>query len=89
MCSSTDSSASCCRSCARRGVPIAVVNASGRIVTSTDSRREPGSMLRLEGLDDALAPLREPEPPSGRRRLPGGAEVIACGDTSLALVVGL
>ena len=38
------------------GVPIAVVNASGRIVTSTDSRREPGSMLRLEGLADALAP---------------------------------
>ena len=71
------------------GVPIAVVNASGRIVTSTDSRREPGSMLRLEGLDDALAPLRAPEPPSGSRRLPGGAEVIACGDTSLALVVGI
>src|SRR6187431_468926 len=71
------------------GVPIAVVNASGRIVTSTDSRREPGSMLRLEGLDDALAPLRAPEPMSVSRRLPGGAEVIACGDTSLALVVGL
>ena len=71
------------------GAPIAVVNASGRIVTSTDSRREPGSMLRLEGLDDALAPLRTPEQPSGSRRLPGGAEVIACGDTSLALVVGL
>ena len=71
------------------GVPIAVVNASGRIVTSTDSRREPGSMLRLEGLDDALAPLRAPEPMSVSRRLPGGAEVVACGDTSLALVVGL
>jgi hypothetical protein len=71
------------------GVPIAVVNASGRIVTSTDSRREPGSMLRLEGLEWALEPLRAPVPPSVSSRLPGGAEVIACGDTSLALVVGL
>lgn len=71
------------------GVPIAVVNASGRIVTATDSRREPGSMLRLEGLDDALEPLRGPEPVALTRVLPGGAEVIACGDTSLALVVGL
>lgn len=71
------------------GVPIAVVNASGRIVTATDSRREPGSMLRLDGLDDALAPLRGPQPTPVTRSLPGGAEVIACGDTSLALVVGL
>lgn len=70
------------------GVPIAVVNASGRIVTSTDSRREPGSMLRSSGLEDALAPLREPVPPSVSTRLPDGADVLACGDTSLALVVG-
>lgn len=68
--------------------PIAVVNASGRIVTSTDSRREPGSMLRLDGLEEALAPLREPVPPPVSARLPGGADVISCGDTSLALVVG-
>jgi hypothetical protein len=71
------------------GSTIAVVNASGRIVTSTDTRREPGSMLRLDGLQEALAPLREPVPPSISTRLAGGAEVIACGDTSLALVVGL
>lgn len=71
------------------GSPIAVVNASGRIVTSTDTRREPGSMLRLDGLHEALAPLREPVPPSISTRLADGAEVIACGDTSLALVVGL
>jgi hypothetical protein len=70
------------------GVPIAVVNASGRIVTATDARREPGSMLRLEGLDEALAPLRGPVPSAISGRLPGGADVIACGDTSLALVVG-
>ena len=70
------------------GVPIAIVNASGRVVTATDVRREPGSMLRLEGLDAALAPLRGPVPSAMSGRLPGGAEVIACGDTSLALVVG-
>ena len=49
------------------GASIAVVNASGRVVTSTDSRREPGSMLRLDGLDDALAPLREPRAAVGQR----------------------
>ena len=70
------------------GAPIAVVNASGRIVTSTDARREPGSMLRLDGLTAVLAPLREAEPPSVEALLDGGAEVLACGDTSLALVVG-
>lgn len=73
----------------RAGTPVTVVNASGRVVTSTDSRREPGSMLRLDGLTEALAPLREPEPPAVSARLPSGADVIACGDTSLALVVGL
>ena len=36
-----------------------------------------------------LAPLREAQPPPVRARLPDGADVIACGDTSLALVVGL
>jgi hypothetical protein len=71
------------------GTPTTIVNASGRVVTSTDSRREPGAMLRLEGLERTLAPLREPVPPPVRSMLPSGAEVIACGDTSLALVVGL
>jgi hypothetical protein len=71
------------------GTPTTIVNASGRVVTSTDSRREPGAMLRLEGLESALAPLRDPVPPAVHVRLPSGAEVIACGDTSLALVVGL
>ena len=46
-------------------------------------------MLRLDGLGDALAPLRESQPPPVRARLTDGADVIACGDTSLALVVGL
>ena len=71
------------------GVSIAVVNASGRVVTATDPRCEPGSMLRIADLGDALAPLRESQPAAVRTRLSGGAEVIACGDTALALVVGL
>ncbi|GAA3216748.1 hypothetical protein GCM10017690_32820 [Microbacterium terregens] len=56
---------------------IAVVNASGRIVTATDARREPGSMLRLADLADALIPLRDSQPV--RTRLAAGVEVIACG----------
>ena len=70
------------------GAQIAIVNASGRIVTSTDSRREPGSMLRLAGLAEVLAPLREADPQRVDATLADGAEVLACGDTSLALVVG-
>lgn len=70
------------------GGPIAVVNSSGRIITSTDSRQEPGSMLRLAGLTEVLAPLREAEPPRVDAVLAGGTAVLACGDTSLALVVG-
>lgn len=63
--------------------PATLVNASGRVVTSTDARREPGSILRADGLGDAL---RHPVGP--RTALPGGATVVPCGDTSLALVVG-
>lgn len=73
------------------GSDTALVNASGRVVTSTDAGREPGSILRLEGLADALAARPQA---SGRARpeasvlnLPGGATVIACGDTSLTLVI--
>lgn len=67
---------------------VAVVNASGRVVTATDTRLEPGSILRREGLVDALEPLRAPVPAAVQAYLADGAEVIACGDTSLALVVG-
>lgn len=63
--------------------PATLVNASGRVVTSTDARREPGSMLRADGLAAAVRAL-SPEPV----RLPDGASVLTCGDTSLALVVG-
>ena len=71
------------------GAPCAIVNASGRVVTATESRREPGSILRLEGLSDALAPLREADPGVVATVLPGGQSVLACGDTSLALVIGV
>ncbi|GAA1922501.1 hypothetical protein GCM10009775_13700 [Microbacterium aoyamense] len=62
-----------------------VVNASGRVVASTDPRREPGSILRIPGLADALVSLGH----GGAAPLDGGAGVLACGDTSLALVVGV
>lgn len=71
------------------GVPTALVNASGRVVTATDARREPGSILRLGGLGDALAPLREAHPDGVDARLPGDVHVLSCGETSLALVIGL
>ena len=63
--------------------PATLVNASGRVVTSTDARREPGSMLRGDDLAAAVKAL-SPRPV----RLSDGASVLACGDTSLALVVG-
>ncbi|RXZ47191.1 hypothetical protein, partial [Agromyces binzhouensis] len=40
---------------------LTVVNASGRIVASTDPHRATGALLRLEGLPEALAPLRGAE----------------------------
>jgi hypothetical protein len=65
-------------------LPATLVNASSRVVTSTDARREPGSILRFPGLAEVVrsAPVTPVE-------LPGGGSVLACGDTSLALVVGL
>lgn len=66
------------------GPDTSLVNTSGRVVTSTDASREPGSILRLEGLTDAVAASRA----SGAVvSLPGGAAALACGDTSLTLVL--
>ena len=65
-----------------------VVNASARVVTSTDSRHEPGDILRFEGLAEVLSPLREQSPSAVDAVLPGGARVLSCGASSLALVVG-
>ncbi len=67
----------------------ALVNASSRVVTATDARLETGSILRTEGLADALAPLRDARPGRVDAALPGDVRVLSCGDTSLALVSGL
>jgi len=64
-------------------LPATVVNASARVVTSTDTHREPGSILRLPGLAEAA---RHPSP--SPVVVGDGCEVLACGDTSLVLVVG-
>jgi hypothetical protein len=67
-----------------------IVNASGRIVASNDPHRATGALLRFEGLAEALAPVRESGgavTPTDAAALPGGATVVPCGDTSLALVV--
>lgn len=72
------------------GHPCTLVNASGRIVASTDARRATGALLRLEGLADALTPLREEADAAtvtDAAALPGGATLVPCGDTSLALVL--
>ena len=52
------------------GHPCTLVNASGRIVASTDSRRATGALLRLDGLGRALAPLHDDQcrPPCGALR---------------------
>ncbi|TXK19489.1 cache domain-containing protein [Homoserinibacter sp. GY 40078] len=68
--------------------PAAIVNAAGRIVTATDARREPGAILRLAGLTEALAPLRDAHPISVATQLPGGESVRSCGASGLALIVG-
>ena len=57
------------------GHPCTLVNASGRIVASTDARRETGSLLRLDGLADALAPLRDAVAVTDAASLPGGEAV--------------
>ncbi|WP_394553558.1 hypothetical protein ACDF64_04110 [Agromyces sp. MMS24-JH15] len=69
------------------GHPCSLVNASTRVVASTDAHRAPGSLLRLDGLADALAPLRDRPEGAPAARLAGGAAVVPCGDTSLALVL--
>jgi len=69
------------------GRPCTLVNASGRIVASTDARMATGALLRLEGLAEALTPLREAVQATDSSSLPGGATVVPCGDTSLALVL--
>jgi hypothetical protein len=69
-----------------------LVNASGRIVVSADAHLATGALLRLDGLAEALAPLRGVEGTDAAGAaaptlLPDGAVVLPCGDTSLALVL--
>lgn len=68
------------------GHPCTLVNASGRIVASTDSRHATGALLRLDGLASVLAPLHEHQGQASAGVLPGGQFVVPCGDTTLALV---
>jgi len=69
------------------GHPCTLVNASGRIVASTDARRATGALLRIDGLVDALAPLHDVVSATDAVALSGGQTVVPCGDTSLALVL--
>jgi hypothetical protein len=71
------------------GAPTTLVNASARIVASTDSHSATGSLLRSDGLTAALA-MTAGAPGAAERSalLPGGERVVACGDTSLSLVIG-
>ncbi|GLI27379.1 hypothetical protein ARHIZOSPH14_16210 [Agromyces rhizosphaerae] len=65
------------------GGACTVVNARGRVVASTDAQRAVGTVLRIDGLRDALD-----GPADGRAvELDGVGRVLACGDTTLALVV--
>lgn len=66
------------------GADTSLVNASSRVVTATDAGREPGSILRLDGLPEALASGRADR---GAVVIAGRATVVPCGDTSLSLVI--
>ncbi|BDV32210.1 cache domain-containing protein [Microbacterium terricola] len=61
-----------------------IVNAGGRVVTSTDAHLEPGAILRRAGLPEALAALRAGADSAG---LPDGGTALACGDSSLVLLI--
>ncbi len=63
------------------GLPTTLVNASGRIIVSTDPHRPTGSLYRADGLAPLLPRLGE-----APAALPG-LRLHACGDTGLALLV--
>lgn len=62
------------------GRRAALVNASGRVVVATDSSRPTGSLMRIDDLAARAASLDTDPGPDGRR-------IVACGTTSLVLVV--
>ncbi|KQP01269.1 cache domain-containing protein [Leifsonia sp. Leaf264] len=68
----------------RLGDEASLVNASGRIVVSTDPRLATGALLRDPAVTDAVRELA----PDASVVLPDGRRVTACGDTSLALITG-
>ncbi|WP_052460707.1 cache domain-containing protein [Microbacterium gorillae] len=64
-----------------------VINSSGRVVTSTDTRRDPGSMLRLPGLSALRDVLASPDTDITAQVLAPGVQVLTCGDAELILVI--
>ena len=73
----------------RIGSAATVVNASGRVVVSSDPHRAPGSILRIAGLSELLHGRGSSTgTPSARRTpLPGGQLVLECPVTGLELVL--
>jgi len=59
-----------------------IVNAQGRVVVSSETRRVTGSLLRDAEVHDALAVIHD----GGRTSTVGGTTAISCGDTELILV---
>lgn len=68
--------------------PCTLVNSSARVVTSTDARREPGSVLRSDALAEALLLMRQDASAPLDVEFEEGARVLSCGSSSLALVIG-
>ncbi len=75
-----------------RSVPgaVTIVSHAGRVIISNETRRAPGSLLRIPGVSEALADLLAEDPEGGRGAgveldLPD-AKVLRCGDAPLGLV---
>ncbi|TFC26702.1 hypothetical protein E3O25_11605 [Cryobacterium sp. TMT1-3] len=67
------------------GVAVTIINASGRVVVSTDAHLATGALLRLPGLTELLADRTLPTTTLGR----GNAHSFQwCGRTGLAVVAG-
>lgn len=65
------------------GPSVTLVNSSGRVLVSTDVHLATGSLLRFDGLAQALS-----ESAVRSTRLPSGHDVVHCATTCLSLVVG-
>ena len=66
-------------------VAVTVINASGRVVVSTDTHLATGALLRLPGLTRLLA---DPAPTDAAVGLHGAHTFQWCGRTGLAVVAG-